>query len=154
MTDPKDKQAEFDFAAAIGARDEGIDNSEIGAGYDWMHNALIAVRRVAQAHSEFTTDDLWVHVDPPREPRAMGACMQAARKMGLCEPTDRTLCSHRVRCHARPLRIWRSLICGTTGRPIPGTPPKPARQPKAAKPKVEKPQPPKAEVDPEFDMDL
>ena len=97
---PNANQRQFDFEAALVERDKAVDQAEAGAGGDWMHEAQMT----------FTTDDLWVHVDPPREPRAMGATMTHARRLGLCEPTDRTSRSSRVACHARPLRVWRSLI--------------------------------------------
>ncbi len=109
MAAPK-AQRQFDFVAGVAARDEGVKNAKKGAGDDWILETLTAVRRVSRAQPEFTTDDLWVHVDPPREPRAMGAAMVHARKLGLCDPTDRTKRSSRVKCHARPLRVWKSLL--------------------------------------------
>lgn len=104
-------QLKFDFQAAEAARDLAVQHAADGAGEDWMLNALYAIRRVAEAKATFTTDDLWVHIDPPSEPRAMGAAMVEARRQGLCEPTDRTKRSHRRACHARPLRVWQSLVC-------------------------------------------
>ena len=103
-------QRQFDFEAALLERDKAVEHVESGVGTDWLHEAMLAVRRVAQAQMTFTTDDLWTLIDPPREPRAMGATMTHARRLGLCEPTDRTSRSSRVACHARPLRVWRSLI--------------------------------------------
>lgn len=80
------------------------------ASAEWIETALEAVERVSFEREEFTTDDLWPYVTPPKEPRAMGAVMRAAVKAGYCTPTDRTVKSERKECHSRPLRVWRSEL--------------------------------------------
>jgi predicted nucleic acid-binding Zn ribbon protein len=44
------------------------------------------------------------------EERALGAIMQRAARQGWIAPTDRTRKSIRPACHARDLRVWRSLL--------------------------------------------
>lgn len=36
--------------------------------------------------------------------------MRVSQRTGLCLPTNRTVRSIRAKCHARPIRVWRSLI--------------------------------------------
>ncbi len=81
----------------------------------WITEAVAAVRAICQQRGRdgtFTTDALWAllehwNVDPPTEPRALGAAMMQAKRLGLCAPTERTRKSVRVDCHARPVRVWR-----------------------------------------------
>lgn len=44
------------------------------------------------------------------EPRALGVVMRRAQKAGVIRPTDRYEPDRTPRAHARPKRIWRSLI--------------------------------------------
>lgn len=101
---------EFDKPKAEAAREIALDQTGKAADKDWFHRAVEAVHTVARERETFTTDHLWAHVEMPREPRAMGAVMRVARLAKWCEATDRTVKSARVRCHARPLRIWQSLL--------------------------------------------
>jgi hypothetical protein len=100
--------------AAKAVRDVAIEQVAEGADVEWMKLAIRAVRDVAHAHEYFTTDALWARIPHPREPRALGAVMQEARRNGIAEPTNMTQCSTRTMCHARPLRIWRSQIWNGT----------------------------------------
>lgn len=99
------------------ARDEGIERVARGSG-EWQVEALVAIRSVAATQAEVTTDDVWRKLgrDPDIEGRAMGAAMRAAAKLGLVVRTDRTMKSHRIACHRRDLRVWRSLIHHEHGR--------------------------------------
>jgi hypothetical protein len=47
------------------------------------------------------------------EPRALGTVMRQARGLGIIRPTDRFEPDITPGAHARPKRIWRSLICRT-----------------------------------------
>jgi len=102
---------QLDIFAARAARDEALTVVDAGAPADWKAAALDAVRHLARMLPEFTTDDVWVRLrgNAPAEPRALGAVMQHARALGLIEPTDRIRTSARPECHARPVRVWRSL---------------------------------------------
>ena len=104
-----------DFSADQGAlaRDAAIDRVEANAMIAWKDAALTAVKHAAQNRREFTTDQIWALI--PRdvgthEPRALGAVMRIAAKMGWIEPTDRHLASCKVAAHRRPMRVWRSRI--------------------------------------------
>jgi hypothetical protein len=94
------------------ARDEAIAQVGKNAPADWFERALEAIARIAALNFYLTTDDVWDKVDSPPEPRAMGAVMEKARRRGLIKPTDRTQKSRRRECHARPLRVWTSMIYG------------------------------------------
>lgn len=100
---------EYDAAAGAAARDEGMDRAAKSAGMEWIAKALDAVALIASRKALFTTDDLWPYIAPPPEPRAMGAVMARAAKLGWAEVTNQVERSNRKTCHRRPLAVWRSL---------------------------------------------
>lgn len=107
----------FDRDAAELARDEAIERVDRHAEDLFKVCAPEALRYVAARRNELTTDAVWYVLDRrfgvrPHEERAMGPIMLAAQRKGWIEATNRTVKSARVECHARPLRIWRSLIVG------------------------------------------
>ena len=77
---------------------------------EWIESTLPIIRELAIANAELTTDDVWAVVDPPPEPRALGAAMVEARRRCWIEPTSETRSSSRRECHGRPVRVWRSAI--------------------------------------------
>lgn len=81
-----------------------------GAGLDWQLAAMEAVRELCRARAEFTADDLEAVAKETHEPRAIGALLIAAKKAGLCEPTERYLNSRLKSCNSRPKRVWRSCV--------------------------------------------
>jgi hypothetical protein len=83
------------------------------ANADWIAEHIGRVRDLARDHDTLTTDDVWPLVSNPSEPRAMGALMVAAGREGFIEATPTTVKSERVECHARPIRVWRSLVRAT-----------------------------------------
>ena len=100
----------FNPAAARSARDEAIERVAEASG-DWQDVALEAVYQVALSKPLFASDDIWATgLEKPREPRAMGPVMMRAVRLGYCEATDRTVPSSSVMQHARPLRLYRSLV--------------------------------------------
>ena len=105
----------FDPVAAIEARDEAIGRVDRNADPVWKQQAQTIVRNLAHRLDELTTDDVWqalncAGVDVPHEPRALGAVMQSAARQNVIAATDRVRQSQRPECHARPVRIWRSLV--------------------------------------------
>ena len=98
--------------AATQARDEAIDRVGEHANPTWKAKALAVVARLSRNCGEFTTDDVWEALaligESTHEPRALGAIMQAARKQGICFPTETYIPSARTACHARPVRVWRA----------------------------------------------
>lgn len=104
------------MTAATAARDEAIDRVERGAA-DVIEDYVGVVIFVATIREHFTTDavDFVAHQaghEPLAEPRAMGAVMRRAAARGICEATSETRRSTRAACHARPVRVWRSLLWG------------------------------------------
>jgi len=99
----------YDLPLARARRNEAIDAATQAADEEWRAVALMALCRIARGSATFTTDDVWKSVPSPREPRAIAGVMLEAKRLGLCEPTSTYQQSERVRCHARPLRVWRSL---------------------------------------------
>jgi hypothetical protein len=103
----------FDSVEAQAARDAAIaETVEPPAGECWAKLALDAVAFVCATSAEFTTDDVLKaapELEACPERRVLGAAMCAARRGGICAPTDRYAMSDRVVSHARPKRVWRSL---------------------------------------------
>jgi len=100
---------------AVVAKEEAIALVASGMNPEWREDALRAIKTLAEREDEFTTDKVWEELltfstaDTP-EPRAMGAVMVQARKLGYILPTNTYLNSSRVSCHNRPLRIWESNL--------------------------------------------
>lgn len=97
------------------ARDAAIAQVSRNATPAWKKVAADAIRAVANDRYEFTTDDVWVELEragagDAREPRALGALMRFAAADGLIAPTARYVESKRAVNHARPLRVWHSLV--------------------------------------------
>lgn len=78
----------------------------------FVEDAYRSIVYLAKTHKDFTTDDVWGYMgDPPEgvEPRAMGAAMRQADKT-VITPTLSYRISAMPSCHARPKRVWESLI--------------------------------------------
>lgn len=103
MTDQLDM-----FEATI-ARDVALRNVEAGAPL-WVARIVDVIRSTTRGR-EFTTDDLWTVAAAlglkVGEPRAMGAALANAKRVGLIEPTGVYRKSSRKECHARPVLVWR-----------------------------------------------
>lgn len=103
----------LDLVAAIQARDAAVDRVGSNADPEWIDHALHAIWCLAVSRDEITTDDVWDeigHALTTHEPRALGAVMKKAAGLGYVRATDRYRPSARAACHARPVRIWASLI--------------------------------------------
>lgn len=94
-------------------RDAAIAQVDEHANPTWKEWALDAVQRVCEEGKPFTTDDVWLELSGTEsqvrthEPRAMGAVMQRAAKLGWVEPMNEWRQSTRPECHANPKRVWR-----------------------------------------------
>ena len=106
----KDFTETMRMSEAVRARDVAIDRADEAADDLWKTSARSALRRACLSLDEFTTDDLWGSLERPREPRAIAGVMRFGVSKGWCEATDRTRRSADATCHARPKRIWRSLL--------------------------------------------
>jgi hypothetical protein len=104
---------QLDFFAKRGEelRDSGIQKADEHADPKWRRDALATVRRCAESRSLFTTDLVWEHMESEtHEPRAMGAVMLRAQKLGWIQPSENWELSRRPECHRRPIRVWRSRL--------------------------------------------
>ena len=73
--------------------------------------AVIAIRDLCARQQELTADDVWMALErsgatQTHEPRALGAVMQYAARLGLIAATDRWQESVLPQRHARPVRVW------------------------------------------------
>jgi hypothetical protein len=113
--EPRAEQLGFtaDLEAAQAARDEAIRRVDTNADPQWKIHAARALREVAARRPDLTSDDVWIHLgSAPLEPRVMGPIMLAAQRDGVIAATDLTRQATRVVNHARPQRVWRSLVYG------------------------------------------
>ena len=104
----------LDLAHALDAQAEAIARVERNADPDWKARALDAIWGLAFLHPELTSDDVWRVLGEDdattHEPRALGAMLKKAAGEGWITATDSYRPSARAACHARPVRVWRSLI--------------------------------------------
>lgn len=96
-------------------RDEAIARGASAADKLWMRGVEAAIYYLATTLDEFTTDDIWDHMESmevttPVETRSLGGAMRRAQAEGWIKPTDRFLNSERPSCHSRPVRVWQSRI--------------------------------------------
>lgn len=94
-------------------RDEAIRRVDTAADPSWKEKALEAIHELALKHSSLIADDVWGLLgEAPIEPRVMGPIMLSAQKKGWIEGTPDTREGTRGVNHARPQRVWRSLVYG------------------------------------------
>lgn len=96
--------------------DAAIEQVKESADGHWYLAAIYAVKKLAHSCREFTTDDVWPRLDKEEthERRALGAVMREAVERGWIKATDVHRKSRRPACHARPVRVWASLITQET----------------------------------------
>lgn len=93
------------------ARDEAIARVEANTAEAWRIEAEGAISDCAMQLDAFTADDVWLRIkSAPHEPRALGAVMRYAHKLQIIEPTETWRTTSRASSHARPLRVWKSLL--------------------------------------------
>lgn len=106
----------FDIPKA--ERDEGMRRAELGANSEWKHRVTAVIYRICLHNDLFTSDDIVEELDKfnERTPdmRALGPMITKASRIGYCQPTDRVIPSRNRRYHARPIRVWQSLIFPVT----------------------------------------
>lgn len=100
--------------SAKAAADEAIARVEAAAYQSWIFKARRAVRFLARQNAEFTSEEVWAllaqhNIDPPREPRAMGAVFRTMKAAGVIKSTGIYRAGSRVESHGRPVMVWRSL---------------------------------------------
>ena len=107
---------QFSLDHALQARERAISQVDSRVDSRWKQAALSAIWRIADRWPTLTTDNVWLLLADsewshlPIDPRAMGAIMREAQRRGWIAPTAEWKASVRVVNHARPIRVWRSLI--------------------------------------------
>jgi hypothetical protein len=102
----------FNKAVADYNRDEALDRVERNAPDYWKSRAWAAIKQIAKTMELFTVDDvkkLLADVPPPHEPKAMGAIMTEARKLGWMVKVG-VVNSTSVTHHSGYVTQWKSLI--------------------------------------------
>ena len=92
------------------AADEAIERVSRSLTDDEKRDALIAVGETASHMEQFTTDDVPFRFPLDVDFRAAGYVMRAAAREGFITPSSLHRKSESVTCHARPKRLWISLI--------------------------------------------
>jgi hypothetical protein len=107
------------LAESLEAKREAIAVVEAHVNKSWRDTMREFVRQVAAEKDYFTADDAFdklERIPPARRPithdqRAFGAVMGWAVRQGLCAKSDRLpVPSRRVKLHAVPRTVWKSLI--------------------------------------------
>lgn len=76
-----------------------------------MEIGLDAWWKTCREETEFTSDDVWARLPAqPKDGRAMGAVARVALNSGWCIATGAYQQTGRARAHARPIRVYRSLV--------------------------------------------
>jgi hypothetical protein len=111
------RQVTLDEALATERRDRGIVRAAEGAGRldeEWRSRMLETVRECAEALPDFICDSVWGFASPEDrafpKPKALGAVMLAAARLGWIERTDRTRITANAARHRSPVPVWRSRI--------------------------------------------
>lgn len=105
-----DVQRSADRTAAQAARDNNIRRADTDDEY--REQALVAIRRVAERCTEFTTDAVLDEDPRLAGTRSLGPAMLHAAREGWIVSTDRMGSSSTRASHARMKRVWRSLVIG------------------------------------------
>lgn len=96
------------------ARDIALGRVKAAADIDWLTACRNVIRRLALTRDTFTSDDVWEGLRKYRcttpEPRAMGAAFRGAQTEDWIKPLFEWRSSKRPACHARPIRVWKSLL--------------------------------------------
>lgn len=107
MPPESQQQMIFDHVASRAARDEGIQRVDEHADPDWKALAAAALDVVIARGRPFTSDHVWAEVGVyPRERRALGPLLVAARRDGRIRKTGRYVNSTRPEHHSYPCAEW------------------------------------------------
>ena len=103
-----DQKRLFDAGVWEARKEGGMARAEVGAGFEWSAEARSTVLDVARGRPEFTADDVWATGLPkPREPRALGAVMNALARAGLIVATGRYIKTAQASRNRAPIAVWR-----------------------------------------------
>lgn len=92
-------------------RDLALKRVSLNTDPNWEAQALFAVIRLAKTKPKFTGVDVWESgLEKPSEPRRLGPIMITAAKLGYIRRTKQHQESTIPSQHARPMRVWRSLV--------------------------------------------
>jgi hypothetical protein len=100
---------------------QAINKVERNADEQWIITALFIIYFLAIEQTQFTADMVWEEFEhyptvTTHEPRAMGAVMRKAQKIGFISRTSFFVNSNRTSCHNGPKRIWKSNYDKKTGQ--------------------------------------
>jgi hypothetical protein len=96
-------------------RDAGLQQVEENANKEWTELVIDIIETLARTSSQVDSDKVWVELQKfpqiqTHQPSAMGAMFKLASNKGWITPTDRFVNSKRPSSHARPIRVWNSII--------------------------------------------
>jgi hypothetical protein len=106
----------FSIIHARAERDLAMARAENAMGNAVLKTAAAeALRAIARRQRLITSDDVWAHLvaagsATEGNPSVMGCVFKEAQRAGVIEPTEHFRISIRVSAHARPVRVWQSLI--------------------------------------------
>ena len=100
---------------AIQLRDEALEQVEGNANQAWTDLVIEIIRDIASGSNSLTSDDVWLELQnypsvQTHQPSAMGAMFRRASSLGFIESSSNFVSSKRPSSHARPIRVWQSLL--------------------------------------------
>lgn len=110
------EQQPIDFAAAMAARDAGMQRATEHAEHiddSWPDTALSFLYRYARAHAEFTVEEMTAEATrlgygSPADDRAWGSVVRRAAIRSFIRNTHTT--RPRLKGHGSPGPVWESLV--------------------------------------------
>ena len=111
-----DKYDLFSLMAARAERDLGMMRAEMAMGNAVLKTAAAeALRAIARKQRFITSDDVWAFLvaagsATEGNPSVMGCVFRDAQRDGVLGSTKEFRISIRASAHARPVRVWESLI--------------------------------------------
>lgn len=99
--------------SATQARDDAMRRVADHADPAFAQTVIDIIHALCVSSATFNADDIWAAM--PRgivthDNRALGPMLEAARKEGWCQPTMEHRSTTRASNHARPIRMWKSLL--------------------------------------------
>lgn len=88
---------------------EAILRAGAAANPEWRLVAFKAIERLAKRGAEFTADDIWAEIAgkaETHEPRALGAMMKRAHKLGVIVATGEVAKTKKRGSHSHWQTVW------------------------------------------------
>lgn len=107
---------QLSFNSPEDARDEAIERVKRHASPSWIEAGIFVGEHLARKIPCFVAAEIDLEMQrifpniKTHDKRAMVAVIRRLERDGVIAPTEKFTPDPRTSCHARPVRVWRSLI--------------------------------------------